>query len=339
GVDTTALEGYQRPAADFQQGLDLLLKLKPPQNGLTGETFVTADKKELPVVKFHGTLYQGPDPEADKADREYAYDLWETMKIGDKLFVPGSRMLVPEINRVSFKPARGGEFAEWLVESIMKASAEPNRNQSWQAAPPPLYQEGIKVQTPWLYDFLKNPIKLRHTTVLRMPQFNMSDAEALALANYFAAVDGAEYPYQNVPQRDASYIASKEQAHPNYLPDGWKMFKACVQCHAVGGLEYQAGDPKKDIRGPNLVNVADRLRPDWTMLWLYKPAWITPYTSMPAVFDNSKKFEDLFAGDGSEQAVSLRDALMNYHRLTESQPKLTRPAPAAAPAAATGGGN
>jgi hypothetical protein len=88
------------------------------------------------------------------------------------------------------------------------------------------------------------------------------------------------------------------------------------------------------------VNVANRLRPDWTMLWLYKPAWITPYTSMPAVFDRStKKFEDLFEGDGVQQAVSLRDALMNYHRLTETQPKLTRPATAPATAAATGGGN
>ena len=173
-----------------------------------------------------------------------------------------------------------------------------------------------------------------------MPQFNMSDAEAMALANYFAAVDGAEYPYQNVPQRDADYLASKEAAHPKYLADGWQTFKACVQCHSVGGLEYQVSDPKKDIRGPNLVNVADRLRPEWTTLWLYKPAWITPYTSMPAVFDRaSKKFEDSFGGVGNEQVIAVRDALMNYHRLTETQPKLARPvpAPAAAQAAAPPG--
>ena len=338
GVDTATIDGYQLAPAEFQQGLDLLLKLKPPREATTGETITKEDKTKLPVISFHGLLYQAPDPEADKEDREYAYDLWETLKIGDKLLVPGARMLVPETNRVSYKPARGGEFAEWLVDAIMKASTEPNRSIAWQASPPPLYLEGIKVQTPWLYDFLKNPIKLRHTTVLRMPQFNMSDAEAMSLANYFAAVDGAEYPYQNVPQRDASYLATKEKEHPKYLPDGWQMFKACVQCHAVGGLEYQAADPKKDIRGPNLVNVADRLRPEWTMLWLYKPAWITPYTSMPAVFDRaSKKYEELFGGDGVQQATSLRDALMNYHRLTETQAKLTRPAPAPAAAAAQPG--
>lgn len=339
GVDTTAMEGYKPADADFPQALEMLLKLKPPREATTGETITTEDKTKLPVITFHGLLYQAADPEADKADREYAYDLWETLKIGEKIFVPGTRMLVPEANRVSFKAARGGEFAEWLVEAIMKASSEPNRSTAWQSSPPPLYLEGIKVQTPWLYEFLKNPIKLRHTTVLRMPQFNMSDEEALTLANYFAAVDGAEYPYQNVPQRDNPYLDVKEKAHPKYLPDGWQMFKACVQCHAVGGLEYQAADPKKDIRGPNLVNVPDRLRPDWTMLWLYKPAWITPYTSMPAVFDRtSKKYEELFNGDGNQQVTALRDALMNYHRLTETQPKLTRPAPAAAPAAPAAGG-
>lgn len=339
GVDPSTVEGYQLAPADFQQGYDLLLQLKPPKNGLTNEKITTEDKKELSVVKFHGLIYGPPDPTAEKADREYAFDLWETMKIGDKVLVPGSRILVPEMNLVQMKPSRGGEFAEWLVEDLLKNSPEPNRYLAWQSSPPPLYLEGIKVQTPWLYNFLKNPIKLRHTTVLRMPQFNMSDAEALALANYFAAVDGAEYPYQNVPERQEDYLAVKNAGHPNYLPDGWQMFKACVQCHSVGGLEYQVGDPKKDIRGPNLVNVADRLRPDWTMLWLYKPAWITPYTSMPAVFDRStKKYEELFSGDGVQQVISVRDALMNYHKLTETQAKLTRPAAAPANAPAAGGG-
>ncbi len=346
GVDPATLDGdaYELKPSDFQASLDLLLKLKPPHEGKTGETIGLdsgdGKKQQVPVIKFHGMLFQKPDPTAEKGTGEYYFDLWETMKIGQKLFVPKTRLIVPEASLVSFKPARGGEFAEWLVVSLMKASSDPNRHMAWQQSPPPLYLEGIKVQTPWLYDFLKNPIRLRHTTVLRMPQFNMSDTEAMALANYFAAVDGAEYPYQNVPQRDASYLAQMDPAardanHSKYLADGWQTFKTCVQCHAVGGLEYQVSDPKKDVRGPNLINVADRLRPEWTMLWLYKPEWFTPYTSMPAKFDRAKKENvELFEGDGNKQAIAVRDALMNYHRLTETQPKLVRPAPAPATAPA-----
>ena len=361
-AEDKALPYYELKASDHQSALDLLLTLKPPREARTGKTRsidvpknerkdpLKPETREFSEITFHGLLFSNPDPEeTDQSKREYGYDLWETLKFGEKLLVPGERMNVLESERTDLirgsggKPGRGGEFAEWLVQDILKASKEPNPSTAWQSSPPPLYLEGIKVQTPWLYDFLKNPIRLRHTTVLRMPQFNMTDAEAMTLANYFAAVDGAEYPYQNVPQRDADYIAAKDAAHPQYLPDGWQTFKACVQCHSVGGLEYQVSPPtgtgpQKDFRGPNLVNVADRLRPDWTMLWLYNPKWITPYTSMPAKFARDKKEnEELFGGDGNLQAVAVRDALMNYHRLTESQPKLVRPAPAPAAAASKPG--
>ena len=93
--------------------------------------------------------------------------------------------------------------------------------------------------------------------------------------------------------------------------------------------------PPKDIQGPNLINVADRLRPEWTMLWLSKPSWITPYTSMPPKFDRNKpQNPELLGGDGLQQSIAVRDALMNYHRLTETEPKLVRPAPAPAAAEA-----
>ncbi len=94
-------------------------------------------------------------------------------------------------------PPRGGTFAEWLVESLIKRGQ--SRSMAWQMSPPPLYKEGIKVQTPWLYQFLRDPYRLRHTTVLRMPRFNMSPDEAQMLANYFAAVDNEPFPYQHVP--------------------------------------------------------------------------------------------------------------------------------------------
>ena len=59
--------------------------------------------------------------------------------------------------------------------------------------------EGNKVQTQWLHDFLLNPYPIRPAVVLRMPRFNMSSEEASQLANYFAAVDDAQYPVPGRP--------------------------------------------------------------------------------------------------------------------------------------------
>lgn len=284
------------------------------------------------MLSFRGLIYEPPDPESDLEDQEYSFDLWETLQIANRVLYPGSRMLVPATALASIKPGRGGEFAEWLVNSTMEQNREVNRYLAWQMAPPPLYLEGIKAQTPWLYNFLLNPNKLRHTTLLRMPQFNMSEEEAQILANYFSAVDSAEYPYQKVPQRDPPYLARMEQEHQSYLTESWKVLNAplCIKCHSLSGREYQATDPKTDIRGPNLEMVPDRLRPDWTLLWLYKPQWITPYTSMPQPFPkNQSQFEDLFHGEGLSQTIAIRDALMNYHRMMETEGRFVTQGPAA----------
>ena len=218
-------------------------------------------------------------------------------------------------------------------------------------SPPPLYKEGTKVQTPWLFNVLKNPGKIRHTTVLRMPRFNMSDDEAQSLANYFAAVDGMPYPYQLIAEREPAYLRQQDADFhatfpaktDDYLSESWKMLNVqlCIKCHSVGGNQVKVTDPAKDIRGPNLDLAADRLRPDWTLLWLYKPNWITPYTSMPVPLPPQgagaqPRYPELFGDNGLKQTISLRDALMNYHKLLEREGKAPSQPAAATPVA--GGG-
>lgn len=59
------------------------------------------------------------------------------------------------------------------------------------------------------------------------------------------------------------------------------------------------------------------------MLWLLKPSFITPYTSMPVNFPpNQKQFPDMFGGKALDQTTAVRDALLNYHRLMEREGKL-----------------
>lgn len=340
-------------AADHEKGIELLMKLRPPRQALTGsfhDVTIEDEKKSLPLATFRGLVASRPDPEEDPEFREHGFDLWETTDFGEgedkKRLLPGARIIVPDSQMVKYEDARGGAFAEWLVESLMEYKTGGNRSLAWQASPPPLYQEGGKVQTPWLYQFLLEPTKIRYTTVLRMPKFNLSTDEAKVLANYFAAADGAEFPYQENGPSSEDYVISTEaamahagllQEGQSYLGESWKTLNGplCVKCHSLGGKKFKVSDPAKDIQGPNLNVVQNRLRADWVKLWLYKPTWITPYTSMPVNYpkNNTTQFPDLFKGDPESQITATRDALLNYNRLMEDLGQTTY-APTATPAEA-----
>jgi len=341
-------------SSEYPEAVKLLLALRPPRNGLTGEKKVVKSdggSKTLSIMAMHGLVAAAPNPDDAPEDREYTVELWEPLKIAGKLFMPTEKFSFPEAALDSIEPAKGGKFAEWLVDRLVKIGQAKERTLAWQMSPPPLYKEGTKVQTPWLFNFLRNPGKIRHTTVLRMPRFNMSDQEAQALANYFAAVDEVPYPYQLIAEREPSYLHEKDLAFhkdfpdkkDDYLSESWKMLNVplCIKCHSVGGQQVKITNPATDIRGPNLELAADRLRPEWTMLWLYKPQWITPYTSMPVPLPPQQagaqpRFPELFGDNGLKQTISLRDALVNYHKLLEREGK-GESQPAAA-AAKVGGG-
>ena len=245
---------------------------------------------------------------------------------------------------------RGGALAEFLVRELLQTGAVDESNFGWERVPPPLIGEGRKVQTPWLYQFLKNPNRIRRLTILRMPKFNLSDHEAQTLANYFAAVDEAPYPYQAVPEREPPYLAGKDALwrgklqgdNDDYLTESWKILngKVCAQCHSIGGFiaRRTPGDAKTAF-GPNLANVSDRLRPDWTQVWLYNPQWVLPYTAMPQNFTANGKslFGDLLQGSNAAQVIAVRDALFNYHKLLEREGHVYRYKPGAKDAAAPGG--
>ena len=108
----------------------------------------------------------------------------------------------------------GGVLTKYLLPVVTELERKSNPNASGSEAygwlPPPLTNEGEKVQTAWLHDFLLDPYPIRPATFLRMPRFNMSSSEATALANYFAAVDNAEFPYAYSSSRDRSRLGAME---------------------------------------------------------------------------------------------------------------------------------
>lgn len=329
-------------AAGEESLFELFKKIKPPLKGFTGAKLASGE----PIMRATGYPQQLPDPDDDPEDQLYSFVLWDAVNVGEnKTLMPGQPLPIAAAKIHSMGQGRGGDLAKWLIPRLPgNERGVKDINEAWQASPPPLYKEGAKAQTPWLYQFLKNPEQLRYTTVLRMPRFNMSDAEAQALANYFSAVDGVSYPYQLIPQHMAEHQQSEQVAYhdrfpmaeqKNFLDASWQVLNGplCRKCHTVGGNVVTETDPSQVKRGPNLQRVERRLRPDFTRIWVHNPKWILPYTSMPQNFPpgGQSAMAELFGGNNARQEAATIDALFNYTQLIETHGPTTYNPPGATP--------
>jgi hypothetical protein len=197
------------------------------------------------------------------------------------------------------------------------------------------------VQTPWLTAFLKDPYAIRPAVNLRMPRFHFgrtaaaAPAETMGLANFFAARDGAEFPYPAQPERDQSYLASMEARHAGYLSGGWQLMTkgACVDCHAIGALKPKGG--AQVVNGPDLGQVSTRFRGRYLGEWLANPRRLVPYTAMPQNVPPGGPppafVPPTFEGQPQDLVKAMRDTLLNYvsaieQQLAGAKPPETRPA-------------
>lgn len=271
--------------------------------------------------------------EDDEGAPLWYFKLWRSEPINGEVWVAGGQEVeVPEGRVVRRRPFVGGDFARRLypvaVADERQVNPQLDEKTAWGWLPPPLVGEGEKVQTPWLYEFLLDPHEIRPAALLRMPNFHMSSEEAQALADYFAAQDGAEFPYSFDPRSRLAYLQAAERADPGRLDKALHVItdgNYCVKCHKVG--DYT---PKGSVTAlaPRLDRVGSRLRPDFLKHWLANPPQLLPYTGMPVNFDPvppdpqtlprdaqgrpvQKLHFQLFAD--SEQAIdAVTDLLLNF---------------------------
>ena len=206
--------------------------------------------------------------------------LWRPVTIRGYSFNVGDNVTVNR-TKVTTTPPKGGDFA-WLYATYQAEKSGTDFATFWNRLPPPLLREGTKVQTPWLTAFLKDPYPIRPAAQLRMPRFHYSKLDDVSphdtreLANYFPASDGADFPYQPIPEREQDYLTKLEKQHPGYLGAGWQLMTkgACVQCHAIG--QYQPTGGAEVVNGPDLRQVSPRFRPGYLAEWLANPAPADP---------------------------------------------------------------
>ncbi len=285
-------------------------------------------------------------------ENELTVQLWKPATIRGYQFMTGDTITFDQ-SKIEVTPAKGGDYA-WLYAAYQADKTGGEFSPIWNRLPPPLVREGLKVQTPWLTAFLKDPYMIRPAANLRMPRFHYRTAddspgaETSALGNYFAARDGAGFPYQSIPERSQAYLADREAKHQNYFNAGWTMMSAktsaCVSCHAIGPYKPTGGAAV--VNGPDLKQVGTRFRPEFLNEWLADPNRLVPYTAMPQNIPANgpigvpvpKTFED----QRFEMVKAVRDTLLNYVNAVEQQlaaDKTGTPAGTAAPAAKAGGGS
>ena len=277
------------------------------------------------------------EPDDDESDPFYEFTLYRNAVVAGAVRQVGVQNLLIPANREGYGPARGhayptngGDLAKYLFAPVIreekKSNPQANGAEAWGWLPPPLIDEGRKVQTGWLHDFLMDPHKLRPAVVMRMPNFNMSTDEASKLVDYFAAKDDASWPYEYNERRRADYLASLEGVHPARMDDAMKIVtdgNYCVKCHAVGDYE-----PKGAIKtqGPQLGIVYERLRTDYVRNWIANPKKILPYTGMPVNIPYMPEgphyggvSQQLFPGTSIQQLDGLVDLLMNFDEYAKRQ--------------------
>lgn len=175
-------------------------------------------------------------------------------------------------------------------------------------APPILAGEGAKVQSDWLYNFLKQPVPLRPWLKVRMPTFSLSDQEATTLVQYFGAIDDIQVPYVHVNESKIppDYILAAEQlVTPDYFN--------CFSCHQQG--EHKPEGPPEGW-APDLSMAHQRLMPEWIVRWLHNPQAVQPGTKMPSFYETDEHGkaaggpDDILDGDNEKQIEALKDYLM-----------------------------
>ncbi len=331
------------------RGSDFLKEFYP---GLTYD-----EKTPLAPDKIEAALALKPDDGAPVVfegmpigvfENELTVQLWKPVTIRGYTFNVGDTLTLDK-TKVMTKDANGGNFA-WLFATYQSERTGAEFSPLWNRLPPPLIREGKKVQTPWLTAFLKDPYPVRAAVNLRMPRFHFGKAddspadETSGLANYFAARDDAEFPYQSIPERTQEYMASREEAHPQYLNAGWTMMTAkpspCISCHAIG--QYKPTGGAAVVNGPDLRQVGTRFRPAYLAEWIAKPSRLVPFTAMPqnVVPQGPAQLPvpKTFADKPFEMVKAIRDTLLNYVNAVEQQLATGQPAGASAPPPKAAGG-
>ncbi len=167
-------------------------------------------------------------------------------------------------------------------------------------APPTLYGEGEKVQSDWLFNFVKQPVPIRPWLKVRMPTFGLSDGQANGVVDYFLTLDRVQVPYVHIAR--AALTPENVEAGKLLMS---KDYFDCFSCHQRGAQKPQ-GPPEG--WAPDLAMAYARLNPEWIVKWITDPQKLMPGTKMPSYYPGGPP--DILGGDEPAQIRAMRDYIL-----------------------------
>ena len=270
-----------------------------------------------PQVGADGKLEETEDEEGNPQN---IFTLWESAAIAGEVWPVGGAGVLVSPRQIAIKwPPRGGNFARLLypvaLADAKAAGSTSAAAEGWGWVPPSLTHEGRMVQPAWLYEYLLDPPPVRPACVLAMPKFSLSPDEARKLVDYFAAVDGAEFPYTSDPRARSSRQAPDTPQKWQRLDRAMHLLTDrttyCAKCHVLGSSN--PGGEIRTIFAPDLERAGQRLRPEYLRRWLGSPKSVLPYTAMPVNFPSDKLLgQAIYPGNSLDQLDAVMDLLLNY---------------------------
>lgn len=171
---------------------------------------------------------------------------------------------------------------------------------------PPLDGVGERLQASWIFDHIRAPedSRVRTWLDLRMPRYDLTDAELNDLVRYFVE-RSSQLPLTTPPETNA-----QQRAVGRIVFD----MLECGRCH--GGDEVRGGTgpgealasggddgggddgaeaaPRGEARAPSYALASERLRPAWVEAWILEPRRFDPHTAMPNTFEGADGLDSSF---------------------------------------------
>jgi mono/diheme cytochrome c family protein len=232
---------------------------------------------------------------------------------------PHQRAVEEGRKRVSQHNCRGCHVVDGTGRAIAPTIAD---NNFW---PPDLSPEGARAQSPFLFNFLKDPtvMKIRPWLSVRMPTFHFDDKEANTLVAFFAGEGKAE-------QWDTTHGLNPS---PQNVAVGKQVFAMmrCAQCHQIAPVNPE-NPPVPNVAetaslAPNLTLARLRLRHEWIADWIRRPNEMINGTRMPTNFPRDAATGGFQSPLGlaidSPQFASYKASLLPLFRNDEKELKRT----------------
>jgi mono/diheme cytochrome c family protein/predicted nucleic acid-binding Zn-ribbon protein len=145
---------------------------------------------------------------------------------------------------------------------------------------PSLLKISAKVDPSWMVRWIENPHKFRPRT--RMPNFELKQEEALAIASYLwsqSKEEGEKW------QKEHPLPGNYRDGDANAAARGKQLVEAigCKGCHGFAEGEFSTPLGKEKDLVPNLKDIAAKTGPQWVYHWIKNPRGFSPDTRMPSL--------------------------------------------------------